>query len=112
MAILITRTAVVPVWLLACALVVVWAAPSGRVATGLLLLSSGLAAAAILLLGKNAAHASVSDGPAAIDVRPLSVTAVPRQLRPPVRRPAPSADRLGSWPNSGFRNIGRGTKGG
>jgi hypothetical protein len=81
MAILITRTAVVPVWLLACALVVVLVSPSSMVATGLLLLSSGLAAAAILLLGKNAAQPSVSE-----------------QRWP--------------WPKSGFRNIGRGTKGG
>ena len=109
MAILITRTAVVPVWLLASALVVVFAAPSGLVAMGLLLLSSGLAAAAILLLGKNAAHPSVSASPPTIDVRPIGVTAVPRRLRPLVPKPA---DRLLSWPNSGFRNIGRGTKGG
>jgi hypothetical protein len=61
MAILITRTAVVPVWLLACAFVVIAAAPSGMVATALLLLSSGLAAAAVLLLGKNAAHPAVSE---------------------------------------------------
>jgi hypothetical protein len=80
MAILITRTAVVPVRFLACALVVVLAALSGMVATGLLLFSSGLAATAILLLGKNATHPAVSDGPPTIDVRPLSVTRVPRQL--------------------------------
>jgi hypothetical protein len=109
MAILITRTAVVPVWLIACALVVVFAAPSGMVATGLLLLTSGLAAAAILLLGKNAAYPSVSDGRPTIDVKRHNVTAAPRRPRRLFPKPA---DRLLSWPNSGFRNIGRGTKGG
>ncbi len=92
MAILITRSFVVPVWLLACALIVVFAAPSGMVSTGLLL-SSGLAAAAILLFGRGAVHPSTAEGPPIIDVRPLHVKAV---------RPR--------WPNSGFRNIGRGTK--
>jgi hypothetical protein len=29
-----------------------------------------------------------------------------------VSRPEPLADRPLSWPDSGFRNIGRGTKGG
>jgi hypothetical protein len=92
MAFLITRTAVVPVWFLASALVVVFAAPSGM-ATGLLLLTSGLAAAAFLLLGKTANYPSVSHRPSTIEMRP-------------------SADRPRAWPNSGFRNIGRGTKGG
>ena len=93
MAILITRTAVVPVWLLACALVVVFAAPFGTVATGLLLLTSGLALAAIFLLGKTGNHPWLSHGPSTIEVRP-------------------PADRPRLWPNSGFRNIRRGTKGG
>ena len=93
MAILITRIAVVPVWFLASVLVVVFAAPSGTVATGLLLLTGGLAAAAFLLLGKTANHPWVSHGPSTIEVRP-------------------SADQPRAWPNSGFRNIGRGTKGG
>ena len=101
MAILITRTAVVPVWLLAGMLVVVFAAPSGMVATALLLLTTGLAIAAIVLLG-NAAHPPVSDGLPTIDVKPLSVTPVE----------APLGQRAAPWPNSGFRNIGRGTKGG
>jgi len=93
MAILITRTAVVPVWFLVSALLVVFAAPSGMVATGLLLLTSGLVAAAVLLLGKTANRPWVFDGPSTIEVRP-------------------SADRPRPWPNSGFRNISRGTKGG
>ena len=93
MAILITRTAVVPVWFLASVLVVVFAAPSGMVATGLLLVTSGLVAAAVLLLGKTADHPGVPLGPSTIEVRP-------------------SADRPRAWPNSGFRNIGRRTKGG
>ena len=81
MSILFTRTAVVPVWLLVCVFVVVWSSP-GTVAIGPLMLASGLAALAILLLRKNAA-------------------------------PAPFAhELLNSWPDSGFRNIGRGTKGG
>jgi hypothetical protein len=70
MAILITRTAVVPVWFLGSVIVVVFAAPSGTVAMGLLLLTSGLAAAAILLLGKSADHPWVSHGPSTIEVRP------------------------------------------
>jgi hypothetical protein len=98
MAIVIARTMVVPVWLLACALVVILA-PSATVTTGLLLLG-GLALAANLL-GRNTVHPLVADGLAPIDVTPLSVTAVER------------ADvRRHSWPDSGFRNIGRGTKGG
>jgi hypothetical protein len=99
MAIVITRTVVVPGWLLACALVVILA-PSAMVATGLLLLSSGLALAANLGWQKHR-HPLVADRFPTIDVRPLSVTAVER----PAVRPH-------SWPDSGFRNIGRGTKGG
>ena len=98
MAIFITRTVVIPVWLLGCALIVVLGAPSWMAATGLLLLISGLAATSIGLLGKNGVHPTVFDG-ATIDVRPLTVM------------PAPSVAPR-SWPNSGFRNIGRGTKGG
>ena len=79
MAIVITRTVVVSGWLLACALVVMLA-PSAAVATGLLLLSSGLALAANHV-GRTTLH-------------PLVV------------------DRFPTWPDSGFRNIGRGTKGG
>src|ERR687897_2401448 len=99
MAILIARTAVVPIWLLACVLIVVSTAPSGLAMTALLLLSSGLAAAAIHLAAKNGAHPSFSDGTVTIDARPLSVTAVPRLLRrqptshPPEQRPEPPADR-------------------
>ena len=92
MAILITRTAVVPVWLLTCALVVVFAAPSGMIATGVLLLTSGLVAAVILLLGKTVNHPWVSHVPSTIEVRP-------------------SANRPCLWPKSLFRNIGRGTRG-
>jgi hypothetical protein len=99
MAIVITRTVVVPGWLLACALVGILA-PSVTVATGLLLLSSGLALAASLV-GRNTVHPLVADRFPTIDLRPLSVTAV---KRPAVWPP--------SWPDSGFRNIGRGTKGG
>lgn len=82
MSILFTRTAVVPVWLLASMFVVVWLSPSGTVAIGPLVLALGLAALAILLLRKNAAPAPVSHA------------------------------LVNSWPDSGFRNIGRGTKGG
>ena len=99
MAIVITPTVVVPVWLLACALVVMLA-PSATAATGLLLFSCGLILAATLL-GRNTVHPLVADRLPTIDVRPLSVTAVGR----PAVRPHP-------WPDSGFRNIGRGTKGG
>lgn len=90
MAILITRTVVVPVWLLVCALVVAWSSPPGMVAMGLLVLTTGLAGLAIVLLGRHAAHA-----PAGTVVQPKA-----------------RADRPSSWPDSGFRNIGRGTKGG
>jgi hypothetical protein len=99
MAIVITRTVVVPGWLLACALVVILA-PSATVATGLLLLSGGLALAASLV-GRNTVHPLVADRFPTIDVGPLRVTAMERP-----------ALRLPSWPDSGFRNIGRGTKGG
>lgn len=99
MAIVITRTVVVSGWLLASALVVMLA-PSATVATGLLLLSSGLALAASLV-GRNTVHPLVVGRFPTIDVRPLSVAAAER---PAVWPP--------SWPDSGFRNIGRGTKGG
>jgi hypothetical protein len=99
MAIVITRTAVVSGWLLACALVVLLA-PSATVATGLLLLSSGLALAANLV-GRTTVHPLVVDRFPTIDVRRLSAAAA---VRPAVWPP--------SWPDSGFRNIGRGTKGG
>jgi hypothetical protein len=105
MAILMTRTVVVPLWLLASALVAILAAPTGMVAAGLLLLGGGLAAAAIFLLGRNAVHPAVSTGLPTIGVRPLRVVAVAPQRRPSAAGPL-------SWPNSGFRNIGRGTKGG
>ena len=82
MSILVTRTAVVPIWLLVCVVAVISSSPSGTVAIGPLILASGLATLALLLLRKNAA-------------------------------PAPVIHQLiNSWPNSGFRNIGRGTKGG
>jgi hypothetical protein len=94
----ITRTVVIPGWLLACALVVILAPPAA--AAGLLLFSGGLVLAAIFL-GRNAVHPLVADRLPSIDVRPLSVTGVER----PAVRPR-------SWPDSGFRNIARGTKGG
>ncbi len=79
---LFSRTAVVPVWLLVCVFAVVSSSPSGTVAIAPLILASGLAALALLLLRKNAAPVPVIH------------------------------EMLNSWPNSGFRNIGRGTKGG
>jgi len=97
--VIITRTVVVPGWLLACALAVVLA-PSAAAATGLLLFSGGLILAATLL-GRETVHPLVADSLPTIDARPLSVTALAR----PAVRPH-------SWPDSGFRNIGRGTKGG
>jgi hypothetical protein len=99
MAFVITRTAVLPVSVLACAVVVILA-PSATVATGLLLLSSGLALMAHLV-GRNTVHPLVADRLPTIEVRPLRVT--------PAERPTV---RPHSWPDSGFRNIGRGTKGG
>ena len=95
MATALTRTFVVPVWLLACAVVAALTAPSGMEQAGLLLLISGLAVMASVL-GKDALLSPVFDA-APMKVLPL---------------PEPSAVRLLSWPNSGFRNIGRGTKGG
>lgn len=50
-----------------------------------------------LLLGKVAVAPRVFDGVPVMRAHP---------------RPEPLAVRLLSWPNSGFRNIGRGTKGG
>jgi hypothetical protein len=112
MSLLITRTFVVPTWLLVCAFVVVWTSPPGPAATGLLVLFSGLAVLAIVLLRKSTANARVTHGLPTIDVWPLSVTAVPQQTRS--GRPGPRSELSArppfSWPNSGFRNIGRGTK--
>ena len=79
---LFTRTAVSPIWFLVCVFVVVSSSPSGTIAIAPLVFASGLAALAILLLRRNAAPAPVSHAP------------------------------VNSWPDSGFRNIGRGTKGG
>jgi len=112
MSLLITRTVVVPIWLLVIAFVAVWTSPAGPVATGLLVLLSGLAVLAIVLLRKPAAHARGAHGLSTIDIWPLSVTAVPRQTRTGRAglRSEPSARAPFSWPNSGFRNIGRGTK--
>jgi hypothetical protein len=90
------RNLVVPLWLLACTLVAALAASAGIETIGLLLLISGLAVVASIL-GKDAVLSPVLDG------APVMI-ALPR--------PAPAAVRLFSWPNSGFRNIGRGTKGG
>ena len=96
MAIAITRTLVIPIWLLACALVAASTAPSGIEATGLLLLISGLAVLASLL-GRDAVLTPAFDG-----------VSINRALL----RARPSTVRLLAWPNTGFRNIGRGTKGG
>jgi hypothetical protein len=131
MAILITGT-MVPVWLLACTLVVALSAPSRIVAMGILLLSSGLAAVAVRLHDRNAVYRPALDALPTIDVKPLRVASARRQLtqllwtsrsesmsmpaaastRTAVPRPVPSAVGPLSWPNSGFRNISRGTKGG
>jgi hypothetical protein len=91
MSILITRSTVIPFWLLVCAILVAWSPPSGTVATSLLILVMGLSALAMLLLPRSAAHAPVTN----------------RLPTIALRRAGPPA-----WPNSGFRNIGRGTKGG
>jgi hypothetical protein len=98
MKIVITRTVVIPGWLLACALVVILAPPA---AAGGLLLFSGVLVLAATFLGRHAVRRPVGDRLPTIDVRPVSGTAV----EPPAVRPR-------SWPDSGFRNIGRGTKGG
>jgi hypothetical protein len=90
MAILITRGTVIPVWLLVCAIAVVWS-PLSATVTDLLILVVGLSALAILLLPRSAAHVPVTHR-----LRTIAL-----------KRPGPPA-----WPNSGFRNIGRGTKGG
>ena len=80
MALLITRTLVVPVWLLAFALAIVMV-PSGIETNRLVLVGSGLAAVAILLLGRSSGNTAISEGPQPIDVKPLSVMAIPRQPR-------------------------------
>jgi hypothetical protein len=87
---------VIPIWLLACALVAALTAPSGIEAMGLLLLISGLAVVASLL-GKDTVLSPVLGG---------------APINRALLRPIPSTVSLLSWPNSGFRNIGRGTKGG
>ena len=92
MSLFTTRTVVVPVWLLVIAFVAVSTSPPGPAATGLLVLLSGLAVLAIVLLRKPAADARGTPGLPTIDVWP------------------PSARAPFSWPDSGFRNIGRGTK--
>jgi hypothetical protein len=89
-----THTLIVAVWLLASAFVAAFAAPLGIEATALLLVISGLAVLASLL-GSDTAPTPVFGGAPAM-------TALPR--------PEPSAARLLEWPNSGFRNITRGTK--
>ena len=89
MAIFITRSTVIPFSLLVCTIVAVWSPPSGM--TDLLIVLSGLATLAVLLLPGTAAHAPV--------INRLPTIAL--------KRPGPPV-----WPNSGFRNIGRGTKGG
>ena len=93
MSLLITRTVVVPILLLVIALLALWTSPPGPLATGLLVLLSGLAVLAIVLSRKPAAaHARGTHGLSTIAVWP------------------PSARAPFSWPDSGFRNIGRGTK--
>ena len=89
-----THTLIVAVWLLASALVTALAAPLGIEATAVLLVISGLVVVASLL-GKDSAPSHVLGG-------------VPVMMAPP--RPEPLAVRLLEWPNSGFRNITRGTK--
>lgn len=89
-----THTLIVAVWLLASALVAALAAPLGIEATALLLVISGLSVLGSLL-GKDTAPTPVFDG-------------VPVTMAPP--RPEPSAVPLHEWPNSGFRNVTRGTK--
>ena len=96
MAFAITRSLIIPIWLLACALVAALTAPSGIEATGLLLLISGLAVVASLL-GKDTVLSPGFEG---------------APINRALLRPIPSTVPLLSWPNSGFRNIGRGTKGG
>jgi hypothetical protein len=78
-ALLIARTLVVPVWFLAFALAVA-IEPSEIETNRSLLLGTGLIAAAILLM-RSLHKTAVSDGPQNIDVKPLSVTAIPPQLR-------------------------------
>ena len=94
MTVVSTHTLIVAVWLLASALVAAFAAPLGIDATALLLVISGLSVLGSLL-GKDAPSTPVLNG-------------VPVVMAPP--RPEPSALRLLEWPNSGFRNITRGTK--
>ncbi len=101
MAILLTRTIVVQVWLFVYTVVVALVAPWGMAVTGLLLFI-GLAVAAVALRDRNTFHPLIADEPPTLDVQPPSIT--------PSR--GPSLLRNLSWPNSGFHNIGRGTKGG
>jgi hypothetical protein len=89
-----THTLIVAVWLLASAFVAALAAPLGIEATALLLVISGLAVMGSLL-GEDSSSTPVFHG-------------VPVMMAPP--RPDPLAVRLLEWPNSGFRNITRGTK--
>jgi hypothetical protein len=89
-----THTLIVAVWLLASAFVAALAAPLGIEATALLLVISGLAVLGSLL-GEDSGPTPVFHG-------------VPVMMAP--ARPDPLAVRLLAWPNSGFRNITRGTK--
>ena len=94
MAIVITRTVVLPGLMLAYALVVILGRPA--TAAGALLLFGCALLLAATLFGRNTVDAFVGDRLRAIDVRPLTVTGVDRHAgRPP------------SWPDSGFRNIWR-----
>lgn len=89
-----THTLIVAVWLLASALVAALAAPLGFEATALILVISGLSVLGSLL-GQDSLPTPVAAG-------------IPVMMAPP--RAQLSAARLLEWPNSGFRNIARGTK--
>lgn len=88
-----THTLIVAVWLLASALVAALAAPLGFEATALILVISGLSVLGSLL---------GQDSPTPV------AAGIPVMMAPP--RAQLSAARLLEWPNSGFRNIARGTK--
>ena len=93
MAIVITRTVVLPGLMLAYALVVI---SRGRRRRRAPRCSSAALLLAATLFGRKTVDAFVGDRLRAIDVRPPTGTGVNR----PAGQPP-------SWPDSGFRNIGR-----
>jgi hypothetical protein len=75
MSFLFTRTLVVPIWLLAFGLIIMFAPPPGMI-TNALVFGGALVAVAFLLLGKRASHSASASGAQPIEVTPIRVVTV------------------------------------